>query len=122
MIQISEGTIGLWSVALDGGNWLAHVEKLPDGHVQLLYRFRWYKDDKDFESKDDRNWYRFKTKKPGESPDELVAAVRKIFERLAKGAGHEAWELMRGERTPEELADLMLTMPGITHRVEKTPP
>jgi hypothetical protein len=121
-IEISEGTVGVWYVALSHCDWLAHVGRNAEGLYELRYRFRWFRDDKIWDSKDRKNWYRFVTK-PGEPVDRILETTRARAKLLSEGCGPLAhttnWELLRGERTVEEFADLLLTMPGVHY--EKMP-
>jgi hypothetical protein len=61
MITITDKTIGLWYLDTIPGkqDWLAAItEIVPDSQYELVYRFRYYKDDKAFDSEDIKNWFR----------------------------------------------------------------
>lgn len=67
MIEINEKTfiIGVWQLGFRGGpdhrpgNWLAFLSvPEPGANISLVYRFRYYEDDKIFDSEDERSWYK----------------------------------------------------------------
>jgi len=69
-IEIHETThvYKMWHVELlpNVGNMMAIVLRDPPGGWRAIYRFRWYKDDKVFNSNDKRSWYNIHAQ-PGES-------------------------------------------------------
>jgi hypothetical protein len=115
MIEVGECTIGLWSVSLPAGDWLQHLGVMPDGTYEIVYRFRWYRDDKTFDSADEKRWFRIRTK-TGESEAHALEVARYAYGTLNKLGAH--WELMRGARSSQEFADVLLAMPGMTARHE----
>ena len=38
-------------------DWLAAIHKLDDGQYKMIYRHRYYRDDKAHDSEDEKNWY-----------------------------------------------------------------
>jgi hypothetical protein len=60
VITFDEKIVGVWFVAtLPTQDWLAALRELePDAKYELTYRFRYYKDDKPWDSEDKKNWYR----------------------------------------------------------------
>lgn len=60
MMVLDEKVVGLWYVEIAPKvNWMAVIRELePDQEYELVYRFRYYKDDKAFDSEDLRSWYR----------------------------------------------------------------
>lgn len=50
------------------------------GGWHLVYRFRYFKDDKAFGSKDEKNWYAFEGA-PADSPDEML---EKLLDTVSK--------------------------------------
>jgi hypothetical protein len=59
MIVIDEKLVGMWQVGLPKSDWLAGVREIvPEEKYELVYRFRYYKDEKVFESQDTKNWYK----------------------------------------------------------------
>lgn len=59
MIDLSEKTVAIWYILLDSGtDWIAGITELVENEEYLIqYRFRYYEDNKVFESKDRKNWY-----------------------------------------------------------------
>ena len=94
-IPFDEHTLGVWNVALGDGDWLA-VLRVEDGKGIIDYRFRWYLDDKDFDSKDIKHFYRA-TPKEGRDPLEtarfMFQGVIKLFRARERscGAVRNAW-------------------------------
>lgn len=79
--------LGMWYMELPGGNWLCsayHEKDQPEDNWTLLMRFRWYKDDKIFDSDDRRNWYTMKA--VGESAEQVTAHMTVIAEQMLKMA------------------------------------
>jgi hypothetical protein len=93
-IPFSENTVGVWYVHLENSDWLASIW-MEDGKATMAYRFRYYKDDKTFDSEDEKNWYGVGSTDP--SPDKLVLATRMIADKMAKMAGEEVYELMMAD-------------------------
>lgn len=57
---IDEKTVGIWFLpTTENQDWMATVREIePDAKYELVYRFRYYKDDKVFDSEDEKNWYK----------------------------------------------------------------
>lgn len=57
---INEKTVGVWFMPItETQDWMATVREVePDARYELVYRFRYYKDDKAFDSQDEKNWYK----------------------------------------------------------------
>ena len=92
-IKFDENTVGIWYVQLsDVSDWLASI-RMDDGKGKLCYRFRYYKDDKVFESEDRKQWYDLET----DDTEELIKAVRMLAEFMAADAGDEVYELMMSD-------------------------
>lgn len=48
----------LGKAPVDGVDWLCGIRELElDKRYEIIYRFRYYKDDKPFDSADKKNWY-----------------------------------------------------------------
>lgn len=79
--NLSENTIGLWFVAMSGQDWMAHIEERKDSY-HLEYRHRYYRDDKNFDSDDEKNWY------AADMPKEEITKKQAIelIDSCAKGA------------------------------------
>lgn len=112
-----EGTVYVEFCA-NRGNWLCAVNrdvKRP-GHWKLVYRTRWYRDDKIHDSDDEKNFYTVLTNEP-----KTLEEMRVLVRDLAKGvmvldrtpSTHKS-ELWRhaGEPT-RDLAKRLLSMRGM---------
>lgn len=94
MIEFTEDTIGIWFVGLPDSDWLASIF-MEDGKACLVYRFRYHVDDKSFDSKDKKNWYRLEPKSVEEGDlDKLLEVVRSIAGLMAAKADTEVYEIM----------------------------
>lgn len=118
--EINESTVGLWSVDLGPyGNILAHMARQADGSILIVVRLREYRDNvMGPESKDKRTWYEIKTKN-GEA--RAIEKVRRAVEmwRRTQPTACGSWELLRGARSLDEFAELLMAMPGMHATVEK---
>lgn len=87
MIVFDEKIVGAWFISTipNSQDWLAAVREIePDEKYELIYRFRYYKDDKHFDSDDTKNWYK------GElhgTRSYMILSMRSVAERLA-GVNH----------------------------------
>ncbi len=101
MIEFSEDMVGVWFVGLQDSDWLASIF-MEDDKACLVYRFRYHVDDKSFDSKDKKNWYRMEPNE-GRSGDveKLVDVVRSMAALMALKSNTEVYELMM-----ENFADL----------------
>jgi hypothetical protein len=59
-IQLDDKVVGVWFLkTTEKQDWMACLrEVIPDDKYELTYRFRYYEDDKAFESEDRKSWYR----------------------------------------------------------------
>lgn len=110
-IEVTERTIGIWYLILDGGgsDWMAGMWREDDG-IHLSYRFRYYRDDKfDETSEDKKNWYSMVT---GETAQKSIMAVRDLIKAMQNelDAGR-SWEILKGERSIEEFMEEFSSMP-----------
>ena len=81
---------GIWSVAGDKKDWLGQLYRdidNPNGW-EFLYRFRYHKDDKAFDSDDVKNWYKMKRNGTLESVLETIADVLATIEREFGSQAH----------------------------------
>jgi phage terminase Nu1 subunit (DNA packaging protein) len=94
MIEFTEDTVGIWFVGLPDSDWLASIF-MENGKPCLVYRFRYHVDDKSFDSKDQKNWYRMEPNE-GEAGDvaKLVEVVRSIAGLMAVRGDSEVYEIM----------------------------
>jgi hypothetical protein len=118
-LEIDASTVGIWMTELPGGNWMAVVNRAPEGRrFRIAYRFRWYRDRKAWDSKDVRR--RYATVVTNETEGSMISKMREmwtVFASLASvklGADAAGWELIRGGLTVAEFVDRLATMPGIS--------
>lgn len=86
MITLDEKIVGIWFMnPMPGQDWMAAVNEIePEAKYKLTYRFRYYKDDKAFDSEDKKNWYE------GEvtgTRSYVIAAMRHVAQTLAEKSG-----------------------------------
>jgi hypothetical protein len=87
-IEFDEKIVAIWYVSTvpDKQDWMAALREVePDQKYLLKYRFRYYKDDKVFDSDDKRNWYEgFCTG----TKNYCVLSIRAVAAQLAKTANN----------------------------------
>ncbi|HEV8189491.1 MAG TPA: hypothetical protein VGP83_17180 [Pyrinomonadaceae bacterium] len=81
MILFDEKIVGAWFVVLaEDVDWLAGLREItPDSDYEMTYRFRYYKDEKPFDSTDEKSWYELKAKG---TRAYMIASVRLIVQEL----------------------------------------
>jgi hypothetical protein len=84
VILFDEKIVAVWFLALDNKrDWMAAVREIePDAKYELVYRFRYYVDDKTFDSEDKKNWYK------GEitgTRNYVLLSMRSVAEMLKAG-------------------------------------
>jgi hypothetical protein len=97
MIEVKETTycLGLWWLEADGVDWLAAVTRESDGPLTLRYRFRYYQDDKAFDSADHKNWWTATFQNNDE--DRIIASVDGLAAELRKKGFGRPWrKIVRG--------------------------
>lgn len=111
MIEFTDNTIGVWFAVLpnNSGDWMAHLETLPDGKLQMKYRFRYYdKEDPDndpFSGKDRKVWMKGVTDKTEEEAIDAIHLMMKMMTAERK------WEVLKGERTAQEFMEEFMKLP-----------
>lgn len=110
-IVIDEKLVGIWFLATISGHqdWLAAVSVIePDVKYKLTYRFRYYKDDKAYDSEDTKNWYE------GEISGTrayVVAAIRMVAKTLESKADDKLYEIMNESGDMQEFMRKFADMP-----------
>ncbi len=103
MIVFDEKIVAVWFVTTitNKQDWMAAVRELePDQKYELVYRFRYYVDDKQWDSEDKKNWYR------GEltgTRNYMLLSLRSVVDHMLLGADGPVWELVNDKG----LADFM---------------
>jgi len=59
-VILDETIYGLWFIEIPehGQDWLGSIKRNDDGTYTMNYRHRYYKDDKIFDSEDEKSWYK----------------------------------------------------------------
>lgn len=80
MIEINETTLGVWRIQLTpDSDWCMGINRAPDGHWDVSYRFRYYKDDRtDALSKDEKHWFGG-TLDAKYSREDVLTKIRSIY-------------------------------------------
>src|SRR5882724_407349 len=108
MIEINENIIGLWFASIEKGtgDLMAALSRRKDGALELNYRFRYYRDEKVWDSKDKKSWYHAVLK--GEDVEHVLKTMRTMFamSQMRNGANPLGYyELLRGTMTPKEFME-----------------
>ncbi len=73
--------LGFWVAAIENGDFFAVVWKTPNGPWEWSYRFRYHRDDKVFNSDDEKVWYKLKALDGSDkSKERLKKAMNSILE------------------------------------------
>jgi hypothetical protein len=122
MIRFDKKIVGFWYLETIPGyqDWMASVREIePERKYEVMYRFRYYKDDKVFDSKDRKNWYRAE---PSQTRAYVVAGIRAAARKLEEvSRGGKLYELMNDgdfEKFKREFENL----PFVFMRMEKKVP
>lgn len=90
---LDEKLVGVWYLqTTTTQDWMAVIRELvPEQKYELTYRFRYYKDDKAFDSEDEKSWYR------GEisgTRNYVVFGLRSAAEMMATAAVGKVYEYL----------------------------
>jgi hypothetical protein len=87
---------GFWFCGGPGVDWLAVILKQGDGAWEAIYRFRFHKDDKHFDSDDERSWYKIAPRADGnpalcgdKAPAILVLSMEHVARNIAAKMGSD---------------------------------
>lgn len=112
-ISIDENTIGLWFVNIPNGDILTTLSRTPDdNNLEIMWRFRYYRDEKAWDSKDKKHWYR--AVGPRQKQEEVISHIRMVCQASALRAGSHAedyYELLRGSMSVREFMELLGKQP-----------
>jgi len=94
-MELTENTVGIWYVQVSKeSDWLMTVNE-DDETYNMTYRWRYYEDDKNFDSEDRKSWYSATTLKDKISKEKLIANMREAVELILNFPGSEkSWELL----------------------------
>lgn len=105
MIDFDETIRGIWFVQVEPGkqDYLAAVNELPNGKMQLKYRFRYYNSTRPWDDQDVCNWYCCTATCP---LAEMIDKVQTVTNLLVLGCGAadrgQVYELIRNGRPLDE--------------------
>jgi hypothetical protein len=106
MIELDDKIVGLWFLyTTEKQDWMLGVRELePDQKYELIYRFRNYKDDKYFDSEDEKNWYGGTTTS---TRNYMILSARSMGEQLlAAGAIGSLYEFLNDKGLKAFLEEL----------------
>jgi hypothetical protein len=118
MIEFSEKTRMVWYQDMPGGNnWMGAIEAEEGGTFKIIYRFRYRKDEKAFDSIDERNWYTGRANDYGRAAD-LVRHMLQLSAELP-GGFEKPYIIERGTGTLKQFMEEFLKLPFVHAKVEK---
>lgn len=94
MMTLDEKIVGIWylTTIFNHQDWMAAVREIePNQKYELKYRFRYYKDNKQFDSEDKKNWYEGTFTG---TRSYVIAAIRFTAKELEKRADGDLYELL----------------------------
>lgn len=110
--------VAVWYLQGEGGDWMAMLERKPDGFHFGTYRFRWYRDDKAFDSDDVKSITHLGPVSPLlKSEAQLIESLDKAAQLLRDGGycgkhRNPLWRrIIRGG--PEEFAAAIMSAPFV---------
>lgn len=113
-------TVGLWFLPIaETQDWMCMAREIePDLKYEIVYRFRYYKDDKAFDSKDEKSWYRATV---AGTRAFVIASLRTVARLLFEaGALHQPFEILN-EGDFKQFTKKILDGPFIFARMETKP-
>ena len=98
MIELNDNTycLGIWWLEATGVDWLAAVTREGDGPLTLRYRFRYHRDDRAFDSADEKSWWTFTC--PTDDEDRIIADLDGLVLNLIRRGFRQPWRrIVRGD-------------------------
>lgn len=85
MIEIKEGNyyVGIWFIGGQEKDWMLCLYREGD-EWKIQYRWRYYKDQKAFGSKDEKSWYGFNVSVSSRTEKEMMGKIDVIAKKLAE--------------------------------------
>ena len=106
-MKLDENTRGIWycQTIPSEQDFLMTLNRLKEGHYELIYRFRYYNSDDPFDEKDRKSWYRAEV--AAKCEEEIISGIETLLESLAAVADNETGytELLRGDRPFEDFME-----------------
>lgn len=120
MIEMDDKIVAIWFLSTTPEqDWMAAVRVIEeDRKYELVYRFRYYKDDKVFDSDDKKNWYK------GEitaTRSYVIAALRLVGQTMASAHGNQLYELLNEDGDIGKFMREFEKMPFAFVRMEPKP-
>ena len=109
MIEFNEDIKGIWCAAFEGGDYLLAL--YPS---KIVFRFRYHKDDKIFDSKDKKSWYTAKS--PGLPLEKQIIHLRDMMKEVKL---YDIEEVLRGDMNLEEFTAEFVKMDSAHISFEK---
>jgi hypothetical protein len=103
-MELNEKTRKFWYKDLPGGNIVATLS-VDDNEAKLVYRFRWYRDDKAFDSADKKSFYE------GRVPVDSAHVLSDVMTEMLDSMPGETWVLERGGMPFEAFVNEILAAP-----------
>lgn len=119
MITLDAQVVGIWFLTISPtSDWMLCLRELEaDVRYEIIYRFRYYKDDKVFETEDKKSWYRA----TGEGTRAFsIAAMRMMAAEMARVASGPSYEIMN-DKGIEDFMRRFMDMPFAYFRMESKP-
>lgn len=113
---LDEKIVGVWFLAtMETQDWMASVREIePDTKYELVWRFRYYNDDKVFDSEDRKSWYQGTV---SGTRSYVIAAIRKTAEMIATISPYPLYEVLN-DKGIDDFMRRFQDMPFVTVRIE----
>jgi hypothetical protein len=119
MIELDEKIVGMWFLYLsEKSDWMLAVREITaEEKYEVVFRFRYYKDDKAFDSDDKKNWYKGTV---SGTRAYVIASLRAAAQLIATTAIEPLYELLN-ERGIDQFMRELQDAPFAHVRIEDTP-
>jgi hypothetical protein len=119
LIEINDQLLGIWFMPLSAtSNWMAGMSRTDDGHIKLAWRMRYYNPESvdPHDGKDRRSRYTSITNDPEDVAIEKLRTIARVLTEHAKGP---LYEILRGNRTTQEMFAELQRQPWAHAKVER---
>lgn len=114
-IVVDDKTIAVFHVDTEFGNVLGAIRPLTEGWLHITIRARLQRDDKVWDSEDEKKWWDIRTE---DTVENAIAKLRLIFESVPFRNGPVTE--IRNEGSVEEMMERLTSMKGM-HKMEIPP-
>ena len=113
VITMDESVYGVWFIAIPEHeqDWLCHIARNDDDTYTMTYRHRYYKDDKSFDSTDEKSWHVASGQLEGLLTCVQMAQSSAVLLFGAENLG--MYRLLREDKTFEEFMEEFKKMPFV---------